>query len=191
MATCQHKSVFLDEDETKCRTCSASITFPRRAPALDDRQELKRDIRTTAGEKRRTTPVEDQEFEVQEVNVQEVQPSQEIIQQEIIQDEDEDQEVLRERQGTDTQTSPSTPSLACTCCKLTLPLEAFSQSMKAINRAFRAWRCRSCAAFASRVKREANPDEIRQKARERRVRMLDAMTPEQRELAKLKRQGIP
>ena len=59
MTVCQHKSVFLDEDETKCRVCSQSLTYPPRAPGLEDERDRKRDTRISAGEgHRKLTPVE-------------------------------------------------------------------------------------------------------------------------------------
>ena len=67
MTTCQHKTVFWDEDEWRCRTCSQSLSFPARPPGPEDVKNQKRDTRIASGDKRRKhTPV---------VEVQEVQAS--------------------------------------------------------------------------------------------------------------------
>ena len=59
MTTCPHKVVYLDEDETKCRVCSQSLTFPARPPGLEDEKDRRRDARIIAGEShRRYTRVE-------------------------------------------------------------------------------------------------------------------------------------
>ena len=60
MTVCQHKSVFWDEDEEKCRACGQSLTYPPRAPGLEDLKSRKRDVRIAAGEHRRrdSSPVE-------------------------------------------------------------------------------------------------------------------------------------
>ena len=148
MTTCQHKSVVWDQDEEKCRACGQSLTYPPRAPGLEDVKNRKRDVRIAAGEShRRYTRVEVEQ-----------------------------------------DTQASTQLLACTCCKLTLPLSAFSINMKAVKRAQHSYQCRGCQAFRSRLARELDPATIRQKSRQRRARMVDEMTPEQREAAKLKRQ---
>ena len=150
MTTCQHKSVFLDEDEEKCRACGQSLTYPRRAPGPEDARNRKRDTRIAIGENhRRYTPVE----------------------QEIIQVEAE------------VEASPSTRLLPCSCCKEMLPPDSFyaRNSPAARNREYRASRCRGCTAFRLRVKRQQDPEGMRQLDRERRERYLKSLTPEQRE----------
>ena len=52
-AICQHSATYLDVDETKCRTCGQSLTYPRRAPGPQDKKDRARDIRLLAGELRR------------------------------------------------------------------------------------------------------------------------------------------
>ena len=166
---CQHPPAaqYLDVDETRCRACATSLTFPRRPPTPGDAKDRQRDLLISGGEKRRVT--EPLEVEDQEVTQHQVQ------------------EVLPERQDTDTQAIPSTPSLVCTCCKLTLPLKEFSTNLRALKRAQHSYQCRGCQAFRSRLGRELNPEETRRKGRERRQRYTANLTPEQQAAAKLRR----
>ena len=66
-SSCEHPagSRFWDGDESKCRVCGDSVTFPRRVPTAQDARDRRRDARITAGEHRRRdeSPV----VEVQEV----------------------------------------------------------------------------------------------------------------------------
>ena len=163
MTTCQHKTVFWDEDEWRCRTCSQSLSFPARPPGPEDEIDLKKARRITAGEHRRLTltPVEDQD--------------QVVIQ---------DQVVLPERQAI-----PSTQLLICHCCMAMLPQENFHHrnSTAAAKRQFRSNRCRPCTAFQLRVQRQLDPERTRQRDQERRARYQAALTPGQRDLEKQRR----
>ena len=145
-AICQHSATYLDVDETKCRTCGQSLTYPRRAPSPQDKKDRARDIRLLAGELRRRD----------ELPVEVVQVSQ---------------------------------LLMCHCCQKMLPQNDFhvNNHQAAKNRNYRAPRCRGCIAFRLRVKRQLNPERFRERGKERRARYQAALTPEQRELEKQRR----
>ena len=160
---CQHPpaSRYLDSDEIICRLCTTSLSFPPRPGTPDDHLELKRDIRTIAGEKHRVTPAQVAQ-EVQEVQVV--------------------HEVVQEVQDVEAR------FLACTCCHQLLPLDSFHNrnSRKAANRFFRSHKCRGCTAFQLRMKRQQNP-ELRERDRQRQARYQAGLTPEQRERQRLTR----
>ena len=142
---CEHpaESRFWDGDETKCRVCGDSLSFPRRVPTAQDAKDRRRDVRIAAGEQRRrdSSPVEVSQL------------------------------------------------LICHCCRIMLPPENFytNNSPAARNRGYRAWRCRPCAAFQLRVRRELNPEGTRQRDRARRERYIGALTPILRKLEKQRR----
>ena len=152
MTVCQHKSVFLDEDETKCRVCSQSLTFPARPPAPADEKDRRRDRLAASGEKRRrdSSPVEDQ-----------------------VVTQHQDQEVTPERQAI-----PSTQLLTCSCCKEQLAQENFHHrnNPAAAKRLFRSYRCRGCVAFGNRIRRQQQPEAIRARDRQRAQRYYLSLT---------------
>ena len=149
--------------------CSQSLTFPARPPGPEDERDRRRDLLAASGEKRRTlTPVEDQDQVVTQ---------------------HQDQEVLPERQDTNTQASPSA-QLMCHCCREMLPPSDFyaNNYPKARNRLFRSWRCRGCTSFRLRVTRQLDPEGTRRRGREQRARHSAGMTPGQREAEKQRRE---
>ena len=87
------------------------------------------------------------------------------------------------------EASPSAPLLLCYCCREMLPPENFytNNSRTARNRGYRAWRCRPCAAFQLRVRRELNPEGTRQKDRARREQYVGALNPILREQERQRR----
>ena len=135
----------------RCRLCTASLSYPTRPPTPDDTRKLERDKRTTAGEKHRTTPVQDveaQDVEAQDVEVQDVEAR--------------------------------FLACTC-CHQLLPPDSFHNRnSPKAATRFFKAHKCKGCTAFQLRVKRQQNP-ELRERQRQRQARYQAALTPEQRE----------
>ena len=64
------------------------------------------------------------------------------------------------------ETAPVTV-LPCTCCRESLPSEAFSTNRAAVHRGQRSYACRACTAFRQRVRLATNGEAIRQRNRER------------------------
>ena len=89
----------------------------------------------------------------------------------------------RRRDSSPVEVEAEVEQLLCHCCRMLLAPGDFyrNNSPRARHRGYRAWRCKGCTSFRLRVQRELKPEAIRQQGRERRQRMIDDMTPEQRE----------
>ena len=163
VSTCAHPSAsrFRDTDEMRCRDCSQSLTYPPRLPTPADETDRRRDAH------RAHKPVEVQVEAEAEAEVVEVAI---------------DPMPLSQRREVEVN-NPSTQLLICHCCKEKLPLESFHvrNHPAAKNRAYRASMCRGCLAFRARVKREADPEGMKQRDRGRRQRYWDSLTPVERE----------
>ena len=157
MVTCPHKSVFWDGDESKCRICGDSLSFPRRPPGPADERERRRDRLVASGEKRRrdSAPVEVQEI---------IQVAQEVE-----------------------HSSSARLLCNCCLEMLPPENFYASNHQAAKKRNYRAPRCRGCTSFQLRVKRQEDPEGFRERDRARRARYQESLTTEQRQQEKERR----